>query len=74
MPKNTCGVSKFYEIGVDKMKGKCDKHKGVFLTDPRNRKETTRFMLEFCNTSNQGPNAPSPFSYVPLNGNIGTNK
>lgn len=74
MPKQLCGTFKFYEIDVDKIACKCKKYKGVFLSDPRNRKETTRFMLEYCNTSNRGPNAPSPFTYCPMNGNMGTEK
>lgn len=71
-PQNLCGTFKFYDFWPDKTATKCNKHKGVFLTDPRRRKETTRFMIENCNTSNWGTATPSPFSYYPLNGYIGS--
>lgn len=74
MPKHLFGTFKFYDIAADKIACMCNKHKGTFLTDPRGRKETTRFMLEYCNTSSRGPGAPSPFSYCPTIGNIGTEK
>lgn len=74
MPKKLVGTFQFYDIDVDKLACDCKKYKGIFLSDPRTRKETTRFMLENCNTSNHGPNMPSPSSYCPTVGNIGTEK
>ncbi|XP_037955823.1 uncharacterized protein LOC119685574 [Teleopsis dalmanni] len=59
---------KFYNIPsfVDNLLSKSNQYKGVFLTNPRERRPTTRSMITNPLTCYRDPEMPGPASYTPF--------
>ncbi|XP_055855716.1 uncharacterized protein LOC129918971 [Episyrphus balteatus] len=61
--KNQATFYKISESLLEKSRNKCNCHKGKFLTDLRNRKPTTRFMISNPITCWRNKNDPGPTTY-----------
>ncbi|KAM7345189.1 uncharacterized protein ACRADG_011586 [Cochliomyia hominivorax] len=58
-------LAPFYNIptGIEKLFTTCNKSKGVFLTNARERRPTARSMIDNTGTCNKIPSEPGPTSY-----------